>query len=81
MIAKTFHSVFQKSEVMDFATTLECDGESVRRMSRVDDSGNMAGGNDLQKCGPISVGVPGSNMEDGVCLSVDICVNSTGAVI
>ena len=32
------------SEVIVFATTLECDGRSVRRMSCVDDSGEMLGG-------------------------------------
>ena len=33
------------SEVIVFATTLECDGDSVRRMSCVDDSGEMVGTN------------------------------------
>ena len=32
------------SEVIVFVTTLECDGDSVKRMSCFDDSGEMVGG-------------------------------------
>ena len=35
------------SEVIVFATTLECDGDSVKRMSCVDDSGEMVGDNGM----------------------------------
>ena len=35
------------SEVIVFATTLECDGDSVKRMSCVDDSGEIVGANGM----------------------------------
>ena len=67
------------SEVIVFATTLECDGDSVRRMSCVDDSSEMVGANGmnglniaLHMCARLMVGVPGSPLDGVVCLSVNI---------
>ena len=65
------------SEVIVFATTL--DGDSVRRMSCVDDSGEMVGANGMNGlnigtayvCSVVG-GVPGSPLDDVVCLSVNI---------
>ena len=67
------------SEVIVFATTLECDGNSVRRMSCVDDSGEMVGANGMNGlnigtayvCSVVG-GVPGSPLDGVVCLSVNI---------
>ena len=67
------------SEVIVFATTLECDGDSVKRMSCVDDSGEMVGGNGMYglnigttyMCSVVD-GVPGSPLDGVVCLSVNI---------
>ena len=67
------------SEVIVFATTLECNCDSVKRMSCVDDSGIMVGGNGtygLNKgtayvCS-VDGGVPGSPLAGVVCLSVII---------
>ena len=60
------------SEVIVFATTLECDGDSVRRMSCVDDSGEMVGANGMNGLNigtayvcSVDGGVPGSPL-DGV---------------
>ena len=66
------------SEVIVFATTLECDGDSVKRMSCVDDSGEMVGDNGMNGfdigtayvC--LAVGVPGIPLDGVVCLSVNI---------
>ena len=63
------------SEVVVFATTLECYCDSVKRMSCVDDSGEMLADNgmngfDMHVCSV--VGVPGSPLDGVVCLSVDI---------
>ena len=65
------------SELIDFATTLECDGENVRRMSCVDDNGEMVGGSGTNGLNigtayawSIDDGVPGSPLDGGVCLSV-----------
>ena len=64
------------SEVIVFATTLECDGDSDRRMSCVDDSGEMVGANGMNG---LNIGtayvcsvVPGSPLDGVVCLSVNI---------
>ena len=60
------------------STTLECDGDSVKRMSCVDDSGEMMGDNgmngfDIGTAYVCSVvGVPGSPLDGVVCLSVII---------
>ena len=67
------------SEVIAFATTLECDGDSVKRMSCVDDSGEIAGDNGMNGfdigtayvCSVVG-GVPGSPLGGVVCLSVNI---------
>ena len=67
------------SEVIVFATTLECDGDSVKRMSCVDDSGEMVGGNGTCRlnmgtayvCWVVG-GVPGIPLDGVVCLSVII---------
>ena len=56
--------------VIVFATTLECDGDSVKRMSCVDDSGELVGGNGTY--GLNIGGVPGSPLDGVVCLSVII---------
>ena len=66
------------SEVIVFATTLGCDGDS-DRMSCVDDSGEMVGGNGMNGfdigtaylCSVVG-GVPGSPLGGVVCLSVNI---------
>ena len=66
------------SEVIVFATTLECDGDSVKRMSCVDGSGEMVGDNGMYgfdigiayMCSV--VGVPGNPLDGVVCLSVNI---------
>ena len=64
------------SDVIVFATVLECDGDSVRRMSCVDDSGEMVGANGMNglKIGTAYVcSVVGGSLLDGVvCLSVYI---------
>ena len=66
------------AEVIVFATTLECDGDSVERMSCVDDSGEMVGGNGMYGLNigtayMCSVdGVPGSPLDGVVCQSVNI---------
>ena len=67
------------SEVIVFATTLECDGDRVKRMSCVDDSGEMAGDNgmngfDIGTAYVFSVvsGVPCTPLDGVVCLSVII---------
>ena len=67
------------SEVIVFATTLECDGDSVRRMSCVDDSGEMVGANGMNGLNigtayvcSVDGGVPGSPLDGVVCLSVNI---------
>ena len=65
------------SEVIVFATTL--DGDSVRRMSCVDDSGEMVGANGMTGlnigtayvCSVVG-GVPGSPLDGVVYLSVNI---------
>ena len=63
------------SEVVVFTTTLECDGDSVERMSCVDDSGEMVGGNGMYG---LNIGtaymcsVVDSPLDSGVCLSVNI---------
>ena len=66
-------------EVIVFATTLECDGDSVRRMSCVDDSGEMVGANGMNGLNigtayvcSVDGGVPGSPLDGVVCLSVNI---------
>ena len=67
------------SEVIVFATTLECDGDSVRRISCVDDSGEMVGANGINGlnigtayfCSVVD-GVPGSPLDGVVCLSVNL---------
>ena len=67
------------SEVIVFATTLECDGDSVKRMSCVDDSGDMVGDNGMNwlyigtayVCSVVG-GVPGSPLDGVVFLSVNI---------
>ena len=67
------------SEVIVFATTLECDGDSVKRMSCVDDSGEMVGDNGMNGlyigtacvCSVVG-GVAGSPFDGVVCLSVNI---------
>ena len=66
------------SEVIVFATTLECDDDSVKRMSCVDDSGEMVGANEMNglnigtaMCSVVD-GVPGSPLDGVVCLSVNI---------
>ena len=67
------------SEVIVFATTLECDGDSVKRMSYVDDSGEMVGANGMNglnigtayMCSVVD-GVPGSPLDGVVCLSVNL---------
>ena len=67
------------SEVIVFATTLECDGDSVERMSCVDDRGEIVGGNGMYGlnigtaylCSVVD-GVPGSPLDGVVCLSVNI---------
>ena len=72
------------SEVIVFATTLECDGDSVKRVSRVDGSGEMVGGNGTYglNIGTVCVcsvvgGVPGSPLDGVVYLSVIIIVNNS----
>ena len=71
------------SEVIVFTTTLECDGDSVKRMSCVDDSGEMMGANGMNGLNigtaymcSVAGGVPGSPLGGVVCLSVNI-VNSS----
>ena len=67
------------SEVIVFAITLECDGDSVKRMSCVDDSGEMVGDNGTYGlnigtayvCSVVG-GVTGSPLDGVVCLSVII---------
>ena len=67
------------SELIVFATTLECDDDSVERMSCVDDSGEMVDANGLNgfdigtayKCSVVG-GVPGSPLGGVVFLSVNI---------
>ena len=66
-------------EVIVFATTLECDGDSVRRMSCVDDSGEMVGANGMNGLNigtayvcSVDGGVPGSPLDGVVCLSANI---------
>ena len=67
------------SEVIIFVTTLECDGDSVKRMYCVDDSGEMVGDNGMNGlyigtayvCS-VAGGVPGSPLDGVVCLSVNI---------
>ena len=67
------------SEVIVCATTLQCDGDSVKRMSCVDDSGEMVGANGMNGLNigtaymcSVVVGVPGSPLDGVVCLSVNI---------
>ena len=67
------------SEVIVFATTLECDGDSVKRMSCVDDSGEIMGDYEMNGFGigtayvrSVVAGVPGSPLDGVVCLSVNI---------
>ena len=66
-------------ESIVFATTLEYDDDSVKRMSCVDDSGEMVAGNGTYglNIGTVYVcsvvgGVPGSPLDGVVCLSVII---------
>ena len=67
------------SEEIVFATTLECDGDSVKRMSYVGASGEMVGGNGTYGlnigtayvCSVVG-GVPGSPLDCVVCLSAII---------
>ena len=53
-------------QVIVFATTLECDGDSVKRMSCVDDSGEMVGANGMNGFDI------GTALDGAVCLSVNI---------
>ena len=69
----------ESPEVIVFAATLECDGDSVRRMSCVDDSGEMVGANGMNGLNigtacvcSVDGGVPGSPLDGVVCLSVNI---------
>ena len=67
------------SDVIVFATTLERDGDRVKRISCVDDSGEMVGGNGMDGliigtayvCSVVG-GVSGSPLDGVVCLSVII---------
>ena len=77
MVGKANPLVFRS--VIVFATTLECDGDSVRRMSCVDDSGEMVGANGMNGLNigtayvcSVDGGVPGSPLDGVVCLSVNI---------
>ena len=67
------------SEMIVFATTFECDGDNVKRVSCVDDSGEMVGDNGMNGLyigtayvSSVVGGVPGSPLDDVVCLSVII---------